>query len=45
MYIVRFPDHKGGLIEAELFESNLSPGSTGARVRTTWKERSLQLST
>lgn len=44
MYVVRFTDHKGGVVEAELLESSLSQGAAGARVRTSWKERSRLLS-
>jgi hypothetical protein len=44
MYVVRFTDHKGGVVEAELLESSLSLGAAGTRLRTSWRERSLRLS-
>lgn len=43
MYVVRFTDHKGGVVEAELFEHQLSAGAKGARTRTSWKDRVRQV--
>lgn len=43
MYVVRFTDHKGGVVEAELFEQQLSEGAKGARTRTSWKDRVRQV--